>query len=343
MNYLDAEILKQANTQAVYNLYLYLSDKVFPRQNETLESAVSKLNSVRLSDTDKQKLSIIHKALNNYDIANSTISNYTYSKRGLTACTFTSPLGISVVFKGTGSGEWIDNGEGLSGIPETNTYITYPNGRKTYTTVKNDFATDQQTQAFNWFSKLCHKNSWDENSNITVSGHSKGGNKAQFITIHSGVVKKCFSFNGQGFSPEALTSMESAYKKNYDIRRQKIISVCAHNDYVNVLGNHLMPENQVYYFKSVPTFHPIEDMIDDNGLLNSQCRKGLLSEYVQSISDELMTLTPDTRQYVTRAVMNIFQKYLGDNPLNDDYVSLEETIAGIAIAISFLFRKFKKV
>ena len=205
MNAIPLETLAQANEAAIYNIYLYLAHKTTPADNETLwsisvglEAELKRQMKYKWKDRDIYRLKILKNAVsNNHFLANTRIGNFTRSKSGLTACSFTNQNGeVFVVFKGTGRGEWIDNGEGLSGIPETNTYITYPNGRKTYTTVKNDFATDQQTEAFNWFSKLCHKNSWDENSNITVSGHSKGGNKAQFITIHSGVVKKCFSFNG---------------------------------------------------------------------------------------------------------------------------------------------------
>ncbi|MBQ2897633.1 MAG: DUF2974 domain-containing protein [Clostridia bacterium] len=342
MNYLNVDNLKAANIQVIYNLYLYLAHKAFPTENESFKSVVYRLNSSGLSDVDRQKLKIIKAAINgNSTISYSKISNFTYSKRGLTACVFTAPDGnISVVFKGTGKGEWIDNGEGLSGIPEENTYISYLNGKEIYKTVKNDYATDQQTEALNWFLKTAYENGWDENFKITVSGHSKGANKAQFITIHSDLINHCYSFDGQGFSPEALASLKNLYGEKYEIRRKKIFSLSADNDYVNVLGKRLMPQNQVYYFESEPIFHPIEAMLNNVGVLNAHCTQGRLSEYVESMSDELMDLKPEIRRYVTRAVMNIFQKYLGDKPLNGDFVSLEETIAGITIAVSYLLNKF---
>lgn len=132
MNYLNADNLKNANIQAIYNLYMYLAHKAFPKENETLKSAVYRLNTSELSDSDKQKLKIIKAAINgNTTISYSKISNFTYSKRGLTAGVFTAPnSNVSVVFKGTGKGEWIDNGEGLSGISKENTYISYLNGKK---------------------------------------------------------------------------------------------------------------------------------------------------------------------------------------------------------------------
>ena len=41
-------------------------------------------------------------------------------------------------------------------------------------------------------------------NNITVTGHSKGGNKAQYVTIVTDRIGRCVSFDGQGFSKEFL-------------------------------------------------------------------------------------------------------------------------------------------
>ena len=39
---------------------------------------------------------------------------------------------------------------------------------------------------------------------ITVTGHSKGGNKAQYVTVLSDKVDRCISMDGQGFFQEFL-------------------------------------------------------------------------------------------------------------------------------------------
>ena len=94
-------------------------------------------------------------------LTQSRINNLKVSENGLTACSCINPSGeVSVVFRGTGSGEWIDNGEGLSGIPETNTYITYGKmGKEIFSmAVHNDYATDQQVEALNWFNKIVAAN-----------------------------------------------------------------------------------------------------------------------------------------------------------------------------------------
>ncbi|MBR4719082.1 MAG: DUF2974 domain-containing protein [Lachnospiraceae bacterium] len=68
--------------------------------------------------------------------------------------------------------------------------------------------------------------------NITVSGHSKGGNMSQFVTVtNPDRVQRCVSFDGQGFGRNSI----SAYKPQMREVSGRIKSISAHNDYVNIL------------------------------------------------------------------------------------------------------------
>ena len=354
MNYLSDEILQKVQIEALYNIYLYLIHKMSPNKDISFQEIIHDLeysftkNPQKWNNPDIQRLNILKNAISSNNIlANSKICDLTYSKNGLTACSFARPCGnISVVFKGTGSGEWIDNGEGLSGIPEENTYITYSkNGSSVHSkTVKKDYATDQQVEALNWFRKIVAENEWSFRTSITVSGHSKGGNKAQFVAINSDLVDDCYSFDGQGFSPEALIALKKQYGAKYEERRQRIRSFCANNDYVNVLGKYLVPENHIYYFDSRHDFHYLEAILNENGSFRVQKEQGNLSQYVQKLSDELMNMNPLIRQYATLGIMNIFQKYLGKGePVNQDSVSIEKTIAGLGIAIGTFLQHLPKI
>ena len=112
-----------------------------------------------------------------------------------------------VAFKGTQSdAEWIDNVSGLYRVP-----------------------TEFQNNALNWFRSL-DLESYDT---ITVTGHSKGGNKAKFITIMDDRVDNCFSFDGQGFSDEFIRKYSPLILKNQD----KILNISAESDFVNILLN----------------------------------------------------------------------------------------------------------
>lgn len=355
MNPLSGRTCERANEAAIYNLYLCLAHKTTPANHEPLraiidglETAVRNQPSSAWSTRDIYRLQILRNAVNRHPIlAKSRIGDLTRSTQGLNACSFTNPYGdVFVVFRGTGKGEWLDNGEGLSGIPEENTYITYSKTGDVVSevTIPSDYATDQQVEALNWFHYIATRNGWNEQSKITLSGHSKGGNKAQFVAIHSDLVDACYSFDGQGFSPEALTALRNHYGATFTARRRNILSFSTDNDYVNVLGQRLMPESQIFYFNSSVGFHYMEAMLDINGRFNPQCDQGRLSKYVESVSDELMRMDPSIRQYATLGIMNVFQTYLGSGiPVNGDTVSMEKTIAGIGVAIGPLLHHLGKL
>ena len=48
---------------------------------------------------------------------------------------------------------------------------------------------------------------------ITVAGHSKGGNKAQYVTVLSDKVDRCISMDGQGFSQEFIDKYYAEIQK----------------------------------------------------------------------------------------------------------------------------------
>ncbi|MCR5109042.1 MAG: DUF2974 domain-containing protein [Lachnospiraceae bacterium] len=74
---------------------------------------------------------------------------------------------------------------------------------------------------------------------LTVSGHSKGGNLAQYVTVVCAAsVGNCISFDGQGFGREFLEK----YPDEVEKAKGKITSICAHNDYVNILLNPIAGE-----------------------------------------------------------------------------------------------------
>lgn len=87
--------------------------------------------------------------------------------------------------------------------------------------------TDMQQEALEFAQNCATK--YDD---ITVTGHSKGGNMAQYVTVLMGdEVDRCVSFDGQGFGDE----FHKKYAKEIAANRDKIRSVNACNDYVNIL------------------------------------------------------------------------------------------------------------
>ena len=99
----------------------------------------------------------------------------------------------TVVFRGTGKYEWIDNGIGG------------------YSTMSN-----QQKEVIDWVNSLPYKQ-------ITSSGHSKGGNKSMLVAILCPNVVRCVALDGQGFSPEFYDEYIDEINKNKD----KITLICS--------------------------------------------------------------------------------------------------------------------
>ena len=86
--------------------------------------------------------------------------------------------------------------------------------------------TPEQQSILSFFDKAvaAAKKDLPENAelSITVSGHSKAGNMAQYITILRENVSRCISFDGQGFSGGFLRK----YREQIMRRGSKIVSVC---------------------------------------------------------------------------------------------------------------------
>lgn len=98
-----------------------------------------------------------------------------------------------------------------------------------YDNVQGEYMTDTKLQKV---AKDFVKNECSEYGNITVTGHSKGGNLAQYVTVTCGEqIGKCVSFDGQGFGKEFIKK----YGQEIETAKPKITCVAAYNDYVNIL------------------------------------------------------------------------------------------------------------
>ena len=76
------------------------------------------------------------------------------------------------------------------------------------------------------------KNECGGYKDIEVTGHSKGGNLAQYVTVTCNEqVKRCVSFDGQGFGQEFLDK----YKEDILKTKDNITCINGYNDFVNIL------------------------------------------------------------------------------------------------------------
>ena len=85
-----------------------------------------------------------------------------------------------------------------------------------------------------------------EYSGITVTGHSKGGNLSQYVTVVcADQIERCISYDGQGFGDNFLKE----HKEEVKAAKDKITSISGFNDFVNILltpiaGSILYVKNQ---------------------------------------------------------------------------------------------------
>ena len=131
-----------------------------------------------------------------------------------------------IVFQGTSSGyEWNDNGMGA---------------------YSNVVQTPSQKKAVDYYDRMVEQ--YGEGKNIYVSGHSKGGNEAQYVGILRGEqITHVYSFDGQGMNQ----AVHNKYKEEIDKYSNKITNICNENDFVNILLQPVAGETK-YISSSLP-------------------------------------------------------------------------------------------
>jgi len=133
-----------------------------------------------------------------------------------------------IAFRGTGNNEWPDNFESGGVI-----------------------ATQQQEKALAWFQgKTAGEKGRPLDLTgyplITVTGHSKGGNKAKYIALMDDNADRCLSFNSQGFSDEFL----EAHGDRIALNHKKIENHHTDRDFIGILLN---PVGKTLYYKGFGT------------------------------------------------------------------------------------------
>lgn len=175
---------------------------IFPAEINEDEFSII-INTIKKNKELYEKIKIV-------DVDNSVYGNISGSDRVVNV-TFLYEDNLIIVYKGTaGDFEWKDNVEGTYNISDTK----------------------QQRMALSYFDEMVEK--FKDVKKVYVSGHSKGGNKSQYIGVLRGNMSKLeriYSFDGQGFNCIFLKK----YNKEIENNRHKIFNICNEYDYVNIL------------------------------------------------------------------------------------------------------------
>lgn len=133
---------------------------------------------------------------------------------------------------------------------------------------------------------------------LTVTGHSKGGNLAMYTTIMCASVAGCVSFDGQGFSLACLRENFAAVAQSAG----KIKSISAYNDFVNILlhciaGEVVYAQNPADGIDAHSSYYLlIGNEFDENGNLTSVREQSFATKILREALDEItkgMDLLPE--------------------------------------------------
>lgn len=287
------EKMTESEICMLLDTYMYFNYTT-PNEGATLKEVMENLpNDVDVKGRYSKEYAILKDAVSNPRVGELKVvcqsQNMGYNS-GTNAITFYDEKSDKayVVFRGTADGEWIDNGQGLS--------------------VKK---TKQQEEAVSYFDEVVETMGFTESTFLATTGHSKGANKAQFITMDSkygDYIDITYSIDGQGHSKEAIENWKSRYsKEEYERRVNKIYGINGQNDYVSVLGISIIPAGHIEYIKTpaelsdFAAYHDItrmyakenekgEGYIYDSKRNKRAVSRGELGNAVAMLSEEFMKM-----------------------------------------------------
>lgn len=182
-----------------------------------------------------------------------------------------------------------------------------------------DTSTAMQELAEKFINEKCGK--YD---GITVTGHSKGGNLAQYVTIKCGdKVDRCLSYDGQGFNNEFIKENAESIKENAG----KIKSVCAYSDYVNILltsiaGETVYLEMEGNGHYSLPLYELNKKNCDENGNYNKSVEQSGIIKGLDKTLDGLVTglsfLPDDIEKKISDGLGSLAGLVMGDDRFDLD-------------------------
>lgn len=226
-----------------------------------------------------------------------------------------------VAYRGTGNGRWGDNGVG-----------------------QTEASSDMQEKAAEYFDELVENHPEIQNvhkngGRLIVTGHSKGGNEAQYVTMMSKyehLIDNCYSYDGQGFSKKADDKFRQQYgEEYYNKQKDKIYSVCGENDPVHEFGKkQLASEDHTYYVGYTGEgagWHDLNAMLlvaggTYTGLRWSEANdghgeQGDIGKLAKQLNEKVQELDEKDRESVYKAMMQIaemaMQKKLNPNDLSN--------------------------
>lgn len=252
----------------------------------------------------------------------------------LWACAFRSPNNdYYVAYRGTGEGKWLDNAEGM-----------YKE------------KTIMQQKAAEYFDAVVKEKGLDQTTNIIVTGHSKGGNSAQYVTLaaeNADLIDSCYSFDGQGFSKKAVEKFKHQLQDQYQVQIDKMYSINGHNDYVHDLGIPVIPSDRTFFVyvpeSHIGGMHGFQYMVID-GEINLQfdppVQQGPMGEFAKKLSEEMMSLSEEDLEDCSLSIMSLLERFMnGEGDVvyyegtgDEKFADIEEFCGFISVGIPLILK-----
>ena len=235
---------------------------------------------------------------------------------------FTSPEyeDAAVVFRGTGGSydAWEDN---VLGEYKSQTRL--------------------QKEAVSFVEEKCPKE-----KKLVVTGHSKGGNLAQYVTIKCPEqVKQCVSYDGQGMGKSLLDTDATGIL----LAKDKITSISAENDFVNILltpvaGRRVFAKNHAQGINGHSSYWLLaSNEFDENGKLTSLVTQSLPMAVLERATAKLVKEVDDLPQggncYVSNLLAALTASVMSADRQNEEQSEIRKAAGALSGYSAALFTK----
>lgn len=213
---------------------------------------------------------------------------------------------IYVHFNGTGDGFWGYNSAA-------------------YGPVNGEVNSSVQKWAESYFDRMV-ETYYDgaSSGDLYVTGHSQGGNNAQYVTLaseHGDKITSCIELDGPGFSSEMIEHLKNKYgEAYYEMQREKIYAYIGESDFVSCLGQEIIiHDDHVTYidtpdgYENIVNFHAADGLLDKDGHLNPAVEDdSAFRKFVVDVADRIQELPQDQQEQAAELIMKICENAVGD-------------------------------